>query len=148
MSQNNSVEKQQKLVQLDIKLRYSSSSQEAKILNYIKENPTINNRDSYISMLRAYWYPFAVVSAGTSKCNARLLALTSVYSLIIHINYICEEFNIPKPYENIPLSNYSGAVVEDNLSDTVDVEKVKDKKEDDFEHNLDLTLLDIDYGNL
>lgn len=104
-------------IDVSMRLRASFNSAEGKVLHYLKENPSVNVETTHLSMLVTFWYPFAAKATGTSKHNARFLALTSVHKLMSHIELICKEFNLSRPYPNYQVKGLTNTEVNVNTND-------------------------------
>jgi hypothetical protein len=151
MRKNNPAREPKKFIDLDIRFRFSYDSEEGQILHYIKKYPASNIKNSYVFMMRAFWLPFAALWSGARKHDVHFMALNSIYTLMSHIDYICKEFSIPRPYTNMTIENYLGATAQNNS-----VGAVENKKEDKFDLEYedednrysDLSLINDNYDNI
>jgi hypothetical protein len=123
MPRNSMPEHSKRTVDVSIRLRAFFNSAPGKVLHYLKENSSINAESTHLSMLVTFWHPFAARATGTSKHDARFLALTSVHNLMSHIDFICEEFNLSRPYKNYQESVRSNTDIDVNANDLLNPAK-------------------------
>jgi hypothetical protein len=123
MPRNNMPEHLKRTIDVSMRLRASFNSAEGKVLHYLKENPSVNVESTHLSMLVTFWYPFAARATGTSKHNARFLALTSVHNLMSHIDLICKEFNLSRPYTNFQVEGLKNMEIDVNTNDLLNPEE-------------------------
>jgi hypothetical protein len=147
MKKNNPAREPKKIIDLDIRFRFSHESDEGRILHYLKKYPTSNIKNNFVFMMRAFWLPFAALSSRIPKHDVHFMALNSVYILMSHIDYICKEFQLTRPYTNSNIENYLGESQGQNSFGAVE-----NKKEDEFDSEYsrysDLSLINDNYDNI
>jgi hypothetical protein len=133
MPKNNIPEDPKRVIDMSMRLRAPFKSAEGKVLHYLKENPSIDVESTYLYMLRAFWYPYAAQATGTNKRNVRFLARASIYALMSHIEDICTEFEVSRPYTNYQDEGLINTDLNVNISSTNLLNAVKHEEENNLE---------------
>jgi hypothetical protein len=100
-----------------VRVQVKTESPDAVLLDFLRNERqgSYSHKEMLLWALRAYWMPFAQQQSARSETQLRHIALSSIYQLEKHIDYIREAFGLV-PLESTAKVDRQSSYRSDNLA--------------------------------